>query len=377
MEEKEAKLKEKQEKKEEKMKNKEQLKAIKKEIKAKKTQLKEPISDKVVIFTIVGGVLFIAALIFGFFLYKTNMEAVVKFDGGKVIKSEYTTYYKAFSPMLGYYGYPEYMIPDQIAQKAAIDKVLLLEAKNAGVTISDEDMAKVNETFADEKQIESIKKQGISIDSMKQLYMNDYIINAYIASLEKKLSSEEVASYIKKISGQDTDMNEYNTRHILFKVESTAKEEEKNIARNKAQDILNRALAGEDFITLAKDNSEDTNTAKNGGVFKLYMDNTVMEEYVNAIKGLTIGKIYPTLVETEAGFHIIKLDSIIENGRVNNSNERRKIVDEDINKKSENKNVIVNKKVLNKLVEQITGKPVQTEEEYKKSNNSSQVTSNN
>lgn len=379
---KEQKLKEKMEKKENKKKRKEELKKVKvesknrkDEIKGKNTIKKKMDTDKIVIFSIVGVVVLIAAIIFGYFYFKTNVEAIATFDGGKLTKSEYTTYYKIYAMMLTQYGYPEYMIPDQIATKAAIDKMLLIEAKNAGIGISEEDMAKVNETFSDEEEIAAIKQNGLDVAQMKELYINEYTINSYIEYLTDKLSDDEVLEYIKSTFGENVDMNEYNTSHILFRVSSSATDEEKEQIRLKAEAILSRALQGEDFATLATENSEDTGTAQNGGKFTMYMDGNVLEEYVNAVKELSVGSIYGSLVKTDAGYHIIKLDSIVEGGRINNESERGDLVDDRLNNLAVTKNLKTNTNVLNKLVESITGKPVQTEEEYYESINNNSTSS--
>ena len=79
-------------------------------------------------------------------------------------------------------------------------------------------------------------------------------------------------------------------------------------AKAKAQDILKRALAGEDFATLAKENSEDPGSKDNGGVYDFQKKGTFVPEYEDVIfnKGLKDGEIYPQLVETDYGWHIIK-----------------------------------------------------------------------
>lgn len=76
----------------------------------------------------------------------------------------------------------------------------------------------------------------------------------------------------------------------------------------KAEDILKRALAGEDFAQLAKDNSEDPGSKDNGGVYDFQKKGTFVPEYETVIfdKGLKDGEIYPELVETQYGWHIIK-----------------------------------------------------------------------
>lgn len=79
-------------------------------------------------------------------------------------------------------------------------------------------------------------------------------------------------------------------------------------AKTKAEDILKRALAGEDFAQLAKDNSEDPGSKDNGGEYDFQKKGTFVPEYEDVIfnKGLKDGQIFPELVETQFGWHIIK-----------------------------------------------------------------------
>jgi protein-export membrane protein SecD len=79
-------------------------------------------------------------------------------------------------------------------------------------------------------------------------------------------------------------------------------------AKNKAQEVLKKALAGEDFATLAKENSEDPGSKDNGGEYDFQKKGTFVPEYEEVIfdKGLKDGEIYPELVETSFGWHIIK-----------------------------------------------------------------------
>lgn len=317
-------------------------------------------SDKIIIVSIIIGVILIAAGLFGWFYYKTNVVSVVTFNGGKVTKAEYTVYYKTFQPMLTYYGYDASIIPEQIANKAAVDKILLKQAKAAGVTLSDEDKTTVDNIFADEDQISTFVKEGIDLGMMKQLYYNDYIINAYMEKLTSEASADEVLAYLKTVYGEDANYNEYDTSHILFKTtdSSTSKamtDDQKAAVKAKAEAVLAKALAGEDFATLAKDNSEDTGTASEGGKYLMYDDSATYTQYSTAVLTMTAGTIYPTLVESDAGYHIIKLNAINANGRGNSKSAREEYVNNNINKLSETENVNIKTEVLTKLVAQISG----------------------
>lgn len=337
-----------------------EVKKDEKEVKALQKKIKKPNTEKVVILSIVIGVLVIAFGLFGFYYYNTNAKAVATFDGGKVTTADYTVYYKVFAPMLQYYGYPESIIPEQIANKAGIDMIILKQAKEANVKLSDEDKKKVDEIFADESQVKQFVEEGIDVAKMKQLYYNDYTITAYIEKMKEEADDAKVLEYIKKTAGEDADLNEYDTSHILFKtVDDSGNElsdEEKAKVEEKAKAALARALAGEDFAALAKELSEDTGTKENGGQYKMYMDGNTYTEYADAVKNLEVGAITTTLVKSQSGYHIIKLNAKTENGRAHNDTEREAYVDEDINNLSTTKNLKVNNDYLTKLVEKITGK---------------------
>lgn len=337
-----------------------EVKKDEKEVKALQKKIKKPNTEKVVILSIVIGVLVIAFGLFGFYYYNTNAKAVATFDGGKVTTADYTVYYKVFAPMLQYYRYPESIIPEQIANKAGIDMIILKQAKEANVKLSDEDKKKVDEIFADESQVKQFVEEGIDVAKMKQLYYNDYTITAYIEKMKEEADDAKVLEYIKKKAGDDADLNEYDTSHILFKtVDDSGNElsdEEKAKVEEKAKAALARALAGEDFAALAKELSEDAGTKENGGQYKMYMDGNTYTEYADAVKNLEVGAITTTLVKSQSGYHIIKLNAKTENGRAHNDKEREAYVDEDINNLSTTKNLKINNDYLTKLVEKITGK---------------------
>lgn len=341
----------------------EELKEVKKdEEKKAEVKISKVNTDKVVIFSIVGFCILVALGVFFFVFYKSNYEAVVDTDYGMVNKNEYTVYYKMFAPMLEYYGYQSTQIPSVIANKAGTDKIILAKAKEANVTLSDEDKAAIDKVFSDKDQISTWQQSGINISILRKLYEEDYIITAYINKLAEDASDEDILKYIKETYGENADLYEYNTRHILLKTTTTGEDgtsskmsdEQKTTVFAKAQGLLARALAGEDFATLAKENSED-GTASDGGAFTFYDGDSIYEEYEKASKSLEAGQVYAQIVETDAGYHIIKLDSKVENGRSKSSTIRSSYANEKVNNLSTSEKIDIKTDVLNKLIETITG----------------------
>lgn len=81
----------------------------------------------------------------------------------------------------------------------------------------------------------------------------------------------------------------------------------------KAQSVLERAKAGEDFAALANKFSEDPGNKSsdgkgNGGLYKDVPRGRMVAQFEEAALALQPGQISPQLVETEFGFHIIKLE---------------------------------------------------------------------
>lgn len=358
-------------KKEEKLKEKEEKKEKEEQNKLIKKEMKKTNHDLAIILSIVFGTIILAFAIFGVYFYKSNLEPVVSYEGGYITKAEFTAYYQTFATMLQYYGYSDEEIVDQVAQKAAMDKIVYDEATKAGVTLSDEDSKEIEKIFGDEETVNSFIEQGIDVSLMKQIYEKDYVMRDYLEKLQDEAKDEDVISYIKSMYGDDVSMIEYNTSHILFKTTKTATtddpsttytDEELAEIKAKAEEVLQKALAGEDFGTLAKQYSEDA-TAEEQGKYLMYDDGNTVEEYEAAVKSLQPGQIYPTLVETDYGYHIIKLISIDENGRKNSTTDREAYVDSVINKLVEEKNIIENKDKLYDLVYKLTGVKVGEEEE--------------
>ena len=341
----------------------------------KEEKIKKPMSEKVIIFCIIAAILVVAFGIFGFYFYKTSMLAVATYDGGKVTKSEFAIYYKTFQPMLTYYGYPESMIPDQIANKAALDEIILKEAKKEGVKIPEDRKKEIDEQFNDQEQLKQLEAQGINAEQMKQLYYSDAIISAYIDKKVAEADDNEVIEYIKA-NNENPDLTSFETSHILFKTTgdtgAALSDEEKAAKKAKAEETLNRVKAGEDFAALAKELSEDTGTKDDGGNYTVYMDNQTEENYANAVKGMKAGDV--VLVESAYGYHVIKLNNIVENGRAKSENDREAFVNEKINKISDEKHFEIKKENLAKAVEQITGKSSSKEENT--DNNASESTNN-
>lgn len=90
--------------------------------------------------------------------------------------------------------------------------------------------------------------------------------------------------------------------------EQTQLDQLNDASRGKAESILKRALEGEGFATLATQFSQDPGSKDKGGDLDFVKSGTFLPEFDKVLfdPSFQSGTIYPELVETQFGWHIIK-----------------------------------------------------------------------
>jgi parvulin-like peptidyl-prolyl isomerase len=177
---------------------------------------------------------------------------------------------------------------------------------------------------------ERARKEGLDRDDLTRLQMvldrSQTLAGGYLSDLQKNadklVTDADVEQYYKDHS---TDFDEVRVRHILISTQPKEAEEDadadkkdkkpaekpkapsKEEARKKAQDLLARARKGEDFAKLAKENSDDPGSKDKGGEYDFFGRGHMVAEFDKAAFALKPGEI-SDLVETQFGFHIIKLE---------------------------------------------------------------------
>lgn len=99
-------------------------------------------------------------------------------------------------------------------------------------------------------------------------------------------------------------------RHILLKLPETAGDAQRKEVEEKAKALYERIKAGEDFIELAKQYSEDDLSKEKGGDLGEILPGDMSPELDKAIFSLQPGKVSMP-VKTTQGFHIIRVDEVM------------------------------------------------------------------
>ncbi|MCK9610283.1 MAG: peptidylprolyl isomerase [Candidatus Cloacimonas sp.] len=167
-----------------------------------------------------------------------------------------------------------------------------------------------------QKLQEKIKAQaGITIDSLKAQYAKetDSVSGKFIWFEPNKsdpvtVTDAEIKAYYDK--NKETEFKKGPASRIKY-LAFEEKPSDKDYAAVKllADELYNRVLKGEDFATLAKDNSDDPGSKDNGGSLGVFGKGQMVPEFEQAAFALRVGEISKP-VKTSFGWHIIRCDSI-------------------------------------------------------------------
>jgi peptidyl-prolyl cis-trans isomerase D len=122
------------------------------------------------------------------------------------------------------------------------------------------------------------------------------------------VSDEQALAHYEKNKNAFQTPEKRQARHILFKTEADSPAEKQTTQLKKAEEILAKARAGEDFAALAKTWSEDASKST-GGDLGTFARGRMIKEFDDAVFSMEQGGI-SDIVKTQFGYHIIKVEKI-------------------------------------------------------------------
>ena len=146
----------------------------------------------------------------------------------------------------------------------------------------------------------NITKEDIEKELEKELIAVEYIGQA------SEVTEKEAENYYNK---NKDEFLRVRASHILISNRddegNDVSDEQKKKNKEKAEEILKQAKEGVDFAQLAKEYSQD-GSSENGGDLDFFGKGQMVEPFEKAAFSLKNGEIYPEIVETDYGYHIIK-----------------------------------------------------------------------
>lgn len=199
----------------------------------------------------------------------------------------------------------EYKFLEQIIDKTIVEQ----EAKQAGITVSDEELDFTLKEIKDryklnENEMEkALKKQNMTEENFREQWRFQILTQKLMESKVKNniaVTDQEIKEYYQQTYGDyEEGVSEIRIAHILILNESPN-------ALQKATKIADEAKAGEDFPKLAKEYSQDTMSAQNGGDLGYFKKGDLVESLEFAVQDVQINEVVGP-VESPGGYHIIKV----------------------------------------------------------------------
>jgi peptidyl-prolyl cis-trans isomerase SurA len=191
------------------------------------------------------------------------------------------------------------------------EKILQSEIKRLNLSVTNDrveselkDMAKKNN--ASQADVENaIRAQGVTMDEyrlfLKQKIERQELMNQEIIAKLRISDEDALNEYLKTNPASRPSIDEFSVAHIFFSPKKGGSE----AALKRAESVLTKLRAGENFETLAEQHSEDPNFSS-GGSLGTFKSGEFLPEIEEAISNLKVGET-TGIVKSRMGYHIVKL----------------------------------------------------------------------
>lgn len=179
-----------------------------------------------------------------------------------------------------------------------------------------------NPQMKDREITDEERNQAREFFAKIRIYLEEYEQKARSGELSKEIQDKinlqvklQQAQYLARLYSDKLAEKAKVTDEEVAKYISEHPELDPTAKKQKAQEILDRAKNGEDFAALANEFSDDPGNnggadgKKRGGLYENVRLGQMVKPFEDAAMALEPGQIAPELVETDFGYHIIKLDS--------------------------------------------------------------------
>lgn len=197
------------------------------------------------------------------------------------------------------------------AAQAAVSLDALLEKREVQVArFAAADYAgRVNPTDA---ELETFYKANAGLFQAPEQANIEYVV-LDAEALKKSISINEadLKTYYEQNVGRISGQEERRASHILIAAPKVAPPAEREKAKAKAEELLAAVKKAPDsFAEVAKKNSQDTGSAANGGDLDFFARGAMTKPFEDAVFALRNKGEIGGPVETEFGYHIVKLTDI-------------------------------------------------------------------
>lgn len=293
-----------------------------------------------------------------------NNEKVATVDGTVITKSEYDQTANQIGHMFNMSGSPEAAnnpLIQETIKRMTLQRLIVLallknDAKKEGIVVTKEEVEKfkneqIQQVGGPEKFNEFLKANNLTPQEVDAKIEEQLLFNKFIEKRSGdvvKISDKEAQDYYNANPVQFEMPETIQSSHILVKAIEPEMKKEMRAANPKiTEDELNKQIAAKkvelkakadtlynqvqqnpaQFAEIAKKSSDDFVSAQNGGELGKRSENELDVAFWKALKETKPGTIHKGVVETQFGYHIIKVQDHANKGKASFVEAKKKIVD--------------------------------------------------
>ena len=210
---------------------------------------------------------------------------------------------------------PREELARQVLERVISEKAQLQLARETGIRADEGTVDQAEASVARQNQLDvpelrrKLVADGLSLAQFREELRNQIVLSRLRereVETRVKVSDTEVDQFIREQQGQpDAAPQEINLAMILVQVPETATDVQVGALRARAERLLARVKAGEDFAQIARESSDAPDRAS-GGVLGLRPIDRYPQLFLDATLNLPAGAL-SGVVRSPAGFHILKV----------------------------------------------------------------------
>ncbi|MFO1180997.1 peptidylprolyl isomerase [Ottowia sp.] len=211
---------------------------------------------------------------------------------------------------------PAATLRQQVLERLISERAELQYAREIGLKVDDTMLTQAQLSIARQNGLASVdelyrrvQQEGIPVKD----FVDDVRNQVLLAQLREReiaprvrVTDAEVDAFIREQTGATAAQPELNLAMILVEVPEGASAEDVTKLQKRADEVAQKARAGEDFAKLASEYSDANKRGSDGGVLGLHPLDKYPELFVKSTQGVRVGGIAGP-VRSPAGFHILKV----------------------------------------------------------------------
>ncbi|MFM2355740.1 MAG: hypothetical protein RLZZ528_1476 [Pseudomonadota bacterium] len=157
------------------------------------------------------------------------------------------------------------------------------------------------------------ERSRLDMENQRRMYLSNVVLEGVA---EAAVTDEKVQALYDATVATAAAPMEYSAQHILVDKEEDAKA------------IIEELKAGGDFAAIAKERSTDTGSGAAGGDLGWFQASMMVEPFAKAVEAMDKGALSDVPVQSQFGWHVIKLNDTREMARPTLEEKREELVAE-------------------------------------------------